>query len=179
MGARKVLFVDDEPQKMADHIAALTEAGYLVTSRKSTDEALHDFLEDNPAVFQLVILDMMLPPPDGKDIVPSRYFGEIVKIETWEGLHSGGNLLGILRRRCPGPTPPVLILSNVSESEVLIEAWDQFVNWCDFKKQGVPRAAGEPEIRDVLRASFGTWIQSKKRTPPWELPELAETILAR
>ncbi|MBI5863505.1 MAG: hypothetical protein HZB38_03130, partial [Planctomycetes bacterium] len=99
-----------------------------------------------------------------------------VNIETWEGLHSGGNLLGIFRRRCDGPTPPVLILSNVQESEVLIEAWDQFVNWCDFRNQELPRAAGESEIREVLKAHFGTWIHSKKRTPPWELPALVRTI---
>ena len=177
MGARKVLFVDDEPQKMADHIAALSEAGYLVTSRNSTDEALRDFLDDNPAVFHLIVLDMMLPPPDGKDIVPSRYFGEVINIESWEGLHSGGNLLGILRRRSGESKPPVLILSNVQEGEVLIEAWDQFVSWCDFRKQVVPRAAGEGELRDVLKKQFGTWIHSKKRTPPWELPALAETII--
>jgi hypothetical protein len=41
----------------------------------------------------------------------------------------------------------------------------------------VPRAAGEGELRDVLRTRFGTWIHSKKRTPPWELPALAETII--
>ncbi|MBI5863506.1 MAG: hypothetical protein HZB38_03135, partial [Planctomycetes bacterium] len=74
MSARKILFVDDEPQKMADHIAALTEAGYLVTQRKSTDEALHDFLETSPETFHLVVLDMMLPPPDAKDVVPGKYF---------------------------------------------------------------------------------------------------------
>jgi CheY-like chemotaxis protein len=179
MGARKVLFVDDEPQKMADHIAALSEAGYLVTSRNSTDEALRDLLDDNPALFHLVVLDMMLPPPDGKDFVPSRYFGEVINFETWEGLHSGGNLLGILRRRSGESRPPVLILSNVQDGEVLIEAWDQFVSWCAFRKQQVPSAAGESEVRQVLKLQFGTWIHSKKRTPPWELPGLAETIIGK
>jgi CheY-like chemotaxis protein len=173
---KTILFVDDDLENMADHVRKLEEAGFAVTQRRTTDEALHDFIDDRARSYDLILLDMMMPPPDQEEL--SRHHDEFDNlIDVWDGLRSGGHLLGILRSRHEVPTPPVLILSNLDESELLLESWEQFVIWCARLGRPVPSASTEPDMRRVLRENFQVDVRGKRRTPPWHLPEVVREII--
>lgn len=165
-----ILFVDDELENMADHVRQLENAGCAVTQRRTTDEALQEFMSNRGLAYSLVILDMMIPPPDGEEYLSL--------VEAWDGLRSGGHLLHILRERSQSPAPPVLLLSNLADDEVLIEAWDRYVIWCDKHGHALPSARNTDAMAQILQAQFGTWVHGKRRTPPWHLPRLVSEILA-
>lgn len=171
MPAPTILLVDDELENMADHVRQLQNSGFVVTAFRTTDQAVDEFMSDRARIYDLVILDMMIPPPDG-----DRY---INLFEAWDGLRSGGHLLHILREKHEDARPPVLLLSNLADDEVLIEAWDRFVIWCDKHRDHkmLPSARNTDAMATALQVNFGTWVQGKRRTPPWHLPKLAKQIL--
>ncbi|MFN0137373.1 MAG: response regulator [Phycisphaerae bacterium] len=171
MPAPTILLVDDELENMSDHVRQLQNNGYVVTSFRTTDQAVDEFMSDRSRIYDLVILDMMIPPPDGE-----RYNSVF---EAWDGLRSGGHLLHILREKHDDARPPVLLLSNLADEEVLIEAWDRFVIWADKRKSklALPSARNVDAMASALQTQFGTWVHGKRRTPPWHLPKLAQQIL--
>jgi CheY-like chemotaxis protein len=163
---RKVLVVDDELDALEAHLGDLADAGYDVTTYKSTDEAIKSFLAGEATQFDVIVLDMMIPPPVENP----------EPIDIWDGLRSGGHLLEILRRHTPEPVP-VLLLSNLAEDEIQLEAWDRFEEWQHEHGREVPEARSTDEVRDVLRRHFRTWIRAKRRTPPWHFPKVLGGIL--
>lgn len=176
MALRTVLFVDDDIENMADHVRKLEDAGYAVTQRRTTDQALQEFMSDRAGGYDMIILDMMMPPPDREEL--SQYRNEIYSlVDVWDGLRSGGHLLSVLREKNPEPRPPVLLLSNLDESELLLEAWEQFIVWCTRHGKTVPSAQSEAAMLTVLRDQFATSIRGKRRTPPWHLPEVVQTLV--
>ena len=170
MATQTILFVDDELELLADHVRQLEEAGYVVTQRRTTDEAIDEFVSDRGLNYSLVILDMMIPPPDRDD--HQHYY------DDWDGMRSGGRLLAILRERRPEPWPPVLLLSNLKDDEMLTEAWDRYTMWCDAHNLEMPPVRSHDAMAAALRDHFGTHVREKRRTPPWHLPKVAEEILA-
>lgn len=176
MALPTILFVDDDLENMSDHVRKLEDAGFAVTQRRSTDEALHDFLNDRGEGYDAIILDMMMPPPDEAGL--SGYKDRIHNlVDVWDGLRSGGHLLGILRTRQKEPRPPVLILSNLDESEILLEAWEQYVMWAARHGRPVQSASDEHRMAAILRDQFRVTVRGKRRTPPWHLPELVRELI--
>ena len=162
-----ILIVDDELDALEGHIASLTDAGVNVSTLRSTDEALREILSGDIQAFDLVVLDMMIPPPVENP----------EPIDVWDGLRSGGHLLAILRRESK-KFIPALLLSNLAEEEVELEAWDRFQEWAADNGASVPAARTSDEVRDVLCRHFRVWIRGKRRTPPWHFATLCHTILA-
>ncbi len=170
MPAAAILFVDDELDMLADHVRKLEEAGYVVTQRRRSDEAVNDFVNNRGCNYDLVILDMMIPAPEG-----GAHGG---LYDAWDAMRSGGELLRLLREKVDDPKPPVLLLSNLRDDEMLIEAWDRYEMWC-HEHHAQPATASTPAMMsDVLQARFRTWVREKRRTPPWHLPKVIGEILA-
>jgi len=57
--AKKILFIDDEPEFVAPQVMALEEAGYEVTLKSDPDEAVALLQKQD---FDLIILDLIMPP---------------------------------------------------------------------------------------------------------------------
>jgi CheY-like chemotaxis protein len=169
MASAAVLFVDDELDILADHVRKLEDAGLLVTQRRTTDEAVSEFVNDRGRNYDLVILDMMIPAPEGEPY-HSLY-------DAWDSMRSGGQLLEILRQHTTEPRPPVLLLSNLRDDEMLTEAWDRYEMWCANHDRPVASASNHQMMAQALRAHFGTWVREKRRTPPWHLPVVVKEIL--
>ncbi len=170
MPGQTILLVDDELEILSDHIRKLEEAGFAVTQRRTTDQAIDDFMNDRGVAYDLVILDMMIPPPDREEY---RHF-----YDDWDGMRSGGRLLYILRQSQQNPHPPVLLLSNLKDDEMLTEAWDRYAIWCDRHDLDMPPVRSDEAMISTLRSRFGTWVREKRRTPPWHLPKVVQEILA-
>ncbi len=169
MRAPSVLFVDDELDILTDHVRKLEDAGLVVTQRRTTDEAVADFVTNRGRNYDLVILDMMIPAPEGEPY-HSLY-------DAWDSMRSGGQLLEILRQESREPRPPVLLLSNLRDDEMLTEAWDRYEMWCASLDRPVASASNDQMMAQVLRSQFGTWVREKRRTPPWHLPVVVKEIL--
>lgn len=170
MATATILFVDDELDMLHDHVRKLEEAGYVVTQRRTTDEAVADFVDHRGGNYDLVILDMMIPAPEG-EVHHALY-------DVWDAMRSGGELLRILRDASASAMPPVLLLSNLRDDEMLTEAWDRYAMWCE--KHGCPPASAtnEGEMATALQQHFRTWVREKRRTPPWHLPRVVADVLA-
>jgi len=74
--SKKILVIDDEPDFHSLFSRILEEEGYLVTSVYSGEEALGRMALEN---FDLIILDLVLPPPQKSGI---EILEEIRKINT-------------------------------------------------------------------------------------------------
>ena len=57
--AKKILFIDDEPEFVDPQVIALREAGYEVTLESDPDKAIALLQEQD---FDLIILDLIMPP---------------------------------------------------------------------------------------------------------------------
>ena len=163
---KHILVVDDELESLQGHLEEAARAGFETTTLRTTDEALQHFFDNDVTRFDLIVLDMMIPPPVEKP----------EPIDIWDGLRSGGHLLAILRRRV-ATRVPVLLLSNLAEDEIELEAWDRFEDWSAEAGQQLPDASSSDEVREALCRQFGTWIRAKRRTPPWHFPKLLEEML--
>jgi CheY-like chemotaxis protein len=170
MPSATILFVDDELDMLADHVRKLEEAGYAVTQRRRSDEAVNDFVNNRGRNYDLVILDMMIPAPEGDS------HGAL--FDAWDAMRSGGELLRLLRDGVADPRPPVLLLSNLRDDEMLIEAWDRYEMWCHANRCEPAAASNPGMMADVLKTRFRTWVREKRRTPPWHLPKVIGDILA-
>ena len=163
---RHILIVDDELESLQAHIDQAKQAGFDVSLMRSTDEAIHEFLRGDTRRFDVIVLDMMIPPPEEN---PDS-------IDVWDGLRSGGHLLAILRDR--DDQVPVLLLSNLAEDEIELEAWDRFEDWRSQHGHPMPDARNSEMVREMLRQHFRTWIRAKRRTPPWHFPKVLEEMLS-
>jgi len=161
----RVLFVDDEIDNLPDHLEELDRHGFAVKTIRSTDDAIAEIIEQRARNFDLVILDMMLPPP----VETPDEFG------VWDGLRSGGYLLAMIRARAVNA--PVLLLSHLDEDELSLAAWERFEEWCAGSGRAVPSATSPEELRAVLRQEFRVWFRAKRKTPPWALPDIAEQVI--
>ncbi len=165
---RRILIVDDELHVLNDHVHQLVTGGFEVAGVRTTDEAIREILQKDVRQYDLVAMDMMIPPPEAK---PSD-------IEVWDGLRSGGHLLLMLRKLTEDL--PVLLLSNLDEEEVQLEAWDRFMEHRtrSGRAGAAPPVHSTGELRGVLERDFRTWFRSKRRTPPWHFPKILSDILA-
>ena len=57
--AKKILFIDDEPEFVRPQVTALEDAGYEVTLETDPDEAVALLQKQE---FDLIILDLIMPP---------------------------------------------------------------------------------------------------------------------
>jgi CheY-like chemotaxis protein len=64
--AHRILVVDDEPMALELSKRTLAEAGFVITTVSSGSEAIR-LLEQQPAGFDLVLLDFNLPEMDGEE----------------------------------------------------------------------------------------------------------------
>lgn len=165
-----ILFVDDELDMLAEHVRFLEAAGYAVTRLRTTDEAVSEFLDNRGRNYDAVILDMMIPAPE-REAHHSLY-------DAWDSMRSGGHLLEILRSEAAEPRPPVLLLSNLRNDEMLNEAWERYEVWCNHRRRPVASASNADMMEQVLRAEFQTWVREKRRTPPWHLPVVMKEVLS-
>lgn len=163
---KQILFIDDEIDHLSDHIKALKDVGYAVVTQRTTDAALKQIVKPELDRFSLVVLDMMMPSPeeDPDDLV-----------EPWEPLKSGSHLLLRIRRVAVGV--PVLLVSNLDETDIQHEAWSCYERWCHDNGKDVSAAASDAQVRDVLKRDFRTWYRAKRRIPPWDLPRVVGQIL--
>lgn len=95
-----ILFVDDEPERIASHVEELEFHGYFIVVATSVKELTRLF--DEPGVPELVVR-VMMPP------------GELENSQ--DGLRTGVLLLPEVRNRWPGV--PVMALTNVSNPSTL------------------------------------------------------------
>ena len=105
----RILFIDDElcpgqkepnAKYMWFYVAALHDAGFVVTETQGPDEALEELSAD-PKRFDLVILDIMMPP--GEKYRSNK--------KSLNGLRTGILLAETLNKQWP--SMPVLVLTNV------------------------------------------------------------------
>lgn len=164
---RRVLIVDDELHVLQDHVHQLVTGGFEVAGVRTTDEAIREIMQKDVRQYDVVAMDMMIPPPEEKP----------TGIDVWDGLRSGGHLLSMLRK--VNEELPVLLLSNLDEEEVQLEAWDRFMEHRARagKTAAAPAVHNPSELRGVLERDFRTWFRSKRRTPPWHFPKILNEIL--
>ena len=85
---KSILLVEDN-QKLANFIKnSLTEAGYEVTTETRGDKAAYRIVKEAP---DLVVLDIMLPEMDGKQIcqtVRNEYTGKILMLTALKDIES-------------------------------------------------------------------------------------------
>jgi len=58
--SKKILFIDDDVQRVSSHIEMLRMEGYEVEPEPSAQKALEAFTK-NPSGYSLIILDIMMP----------------------------------------------------------------------------------------------------------------------
>jgi DNA-binding response OmpR family regulator len=63
--ARSVLVVDDEPSILLALEFVMKNAGFAVRTARNGEEAIKALGEERP---DLLLLDVMIPPPDGYDV---------------------------------------------------------------------------------------------------------------
>jgi DNA-binding NtrC family response regulator len=61
----RLLWLDDEHRELRDHVRALERHGIQITTARTVDGALSKL---HQAVFDVVMVDLLLPPPDNKPI---------------------------------------------------------------------------------------------------------------
>lgn len=123
MAATRVLVVDDEPPIRRALRSMLTNAGYEVQLAASGEEALGLVAERPP---DLVILDLMLPGPNGLEVCR--------ELRTWGQV-------------------PIIVLSAQSEENVKIEALDLGAD--DYLTKPFSRGELLARIRATLRRVSG------------------------
>jgi CheY-like chemotaxis protein len=67
----KVLVVDDDQQVLRLFSRILTKGGYTVHAEKSSKRALETL--DKAGPFDLVVLDLSMPPPDGFEVLKALH----------------------------------------------------------------------------------------------------------
>jgi CheY-like chemotaxis protein len=100
----RILLIDDDRVPIHYYLRALGEAGHAVEHKRNPDEAI-EYLDMKADEVDLIILDVMIP--SGKAFATEK---------TDEGMTSGLFLLKKIRAQWP--TLPVLILTNLSPSEL-------------------------------------------------------------
>jgi DNA-binding response OmpR family regulator len=92
---KTILLVEDN-QKLAGFIkSSLTEAGYSVETETRGDKAAYRIIKETP---DLVVLDIMLPEMDGKQIcqtVRNEYTGKILMLTALKDIESEVNSLNL------------------------------------------------------------------------------------
>jgi DNA-binding response OmpR family regulator len=130
-----ILFIDDERREMDSYYLELELSGYQVRFKTDVDAALI-FFDDHLDSINMVILDIMMPP--GKIFANS---------DTKLGLRTGLPVFERLREK--SPHLPILILTNVSDTEV----------------------------RNRFRQEDRCWFYRKEDVLPFELIQYIEEIL--
>lgn len=86
---KKTILLVEDNQKLANFIKnSLIEAGYLVDTETRGDKAAHRIIKETP---DLVILDIMLPEMDGKQIcqtIRNNYTGKILMLTALKDVDS-------------------------------------------------------------------------------------------
>lgn len=93
---KKTILLVEDNQKLADFIKnSLTEAGYHVENETRGDKAAYRIIKETP---DLVVLDIMLPEMDGKQIcqtVRNEYTGKILMLTALKDIESEVNSLNL------------------------------------------------------------------------------------
>jgi len=98
---KKILIVDDEPALLTALVDKFTREGFFVTSAKDGQEGLNSALTNHP---DLILLDIILPVKDGM------------------------TMLCELRKDAWGKTVPVILLTNLSEAEMVAGSLSQGIH---------------------------------------------------
>ncbi len=130
-----VLLVDDELLPMQYYVRSLTRVGCRVEHIVKSDEALA-YARAHANEIDLIVLDLMMPPGNA-----------YANVDTDQGLKTGLFLLRDLRQIFP--SLPVIILTNVSNSETLSEL-PHDVKVC--QKLDTPPSKLLGEVQDALPA---------------------------
>lgn len=134
-----ILFVDDERRHISSYVSELEELGYRVVCENSVDQALQ-FLNNNRSNLKLIILDIMMPP--------GRSFK---KMDTDEGRRTGVYFFEQVKERAP--ELPVIVLTNVSDDDVLDRLRDEENCWYFQKKDYLPYEIAQ-EVKRIYPLSL-------------------------
>jgi CheY-like chemotaxis protein len=99
----RIVLIDEEAVPMNYYVKALMKSGFEVVQFLDVEQALADVRARRP---DLVILDMMMPPPDAYD-----------EFDTEEGIMTGLFLFRDLRNLYPDL--PIVVLTNLSDPSKL------------------------------------------------------------
>ena len=97
---KNILFIDDDYKRASSHIEFLKFGGYGVKAISAAHEALKEF-ENNKDKYDIIILDIMLPPSDS-----------MTREETEFGRHTGLILLKKIREISKRIPIIILTVSN-------------------------------------------------------------------
>jgi|GEM_PF-1222931 len=130
-----IILVDDERRQMESYLDELKLANYKIEFRKDVGAAIN-FLKENLADIELLILDIMMPP--------GTLFGSS---ETNGGLRTGLHLYELIREN--SPKLPILILTNVSDPGVHKHFLNESFCWYLRKEDCLPF-----ELTDEVKRIF-------------------------
>ena len=103
--AKRILFIDDEPEFVRAHVNALEEVGkYDVVFVKSYEEAFEALQNQR---FDLIILDLILPPPE------AGFAGD----QSEPSVEVGFNLRKVIREEMGLTQVPIIFFTVVNEIE--------------------------------------------------------------
>jgi CheY-like chemotaxis protein len=137
-----ILFVDDEPRYAQRYVEELSRA-YAVEYVASTSLAI-DLLVGQADEVELLVLDLMMPHETAFDAD-----------ETRDGIDTGLRLYE--RLRAHRPSLPVIVLTNVSDENVLRRFDDEPHCWLRRKRDCLPQEL-LLLVREVLRALKGPQV---------------------
>jgi CheY-like chemotaxis protein len=110
--AKKILFVDDEPEFVRPQVRALEDAGYAVTLEMDPDRAITLLQRQK---FALIILDLIMPPRQKDE---ERSDGEPDYAETGVKLHQE------IRDELKLKDIPIVFLTVVRDQDIRREIWE-------------------------------------------------------
>ena len=106
---KPILFIDDEPYYARHYVESLQKAGHTVVFEDNATSGLA-YLMNNASSLSLVILDYMMPTPDG-----------VPETDTFDGLATGRWVLRQARDLLESYDLPVLVLTNRNVETVKTE----------------------------------------------------------
>lgn len=104
--AKRILFIDDEPEFVRPQVMALEDAGYAVTLETDPDEAMALLGKQK---FSLIILDLIMPPRrEGKEQGGLELDFVEIGVNLYQGIRDKPGLTDI----------PIIFLSVVRDQDI-------------------------------------------------------------
>lgn len=106
---KKILYVDDEPEFIQPQVEMLMDCGFSVTVLENPDDALNELERAN---YDLIILDLLMPPSNSEKVDSERY-ADLIDV--------GVQLYKAIRDEKKITDTPILVISVVRDSNIIKE----------------------------------------------------------